>query len=54
MTIVTAREFRANQRKYFDLAQKETVVVTRRGAASVCISSQIPENVFIPVDIDAL
>ena len=30
MVFVSSREFRANQRKYFDLAKKKTVVITSR------------------------
>lgn len=30
MQIVTTREFRANQKKYFDLAERETVIVSRK------------------------
>lgn len=38
MQIVTSGEFRANQKKYFDLAETETVFVTRRNARPVVIS----------------
>ena len=34
MVIVTSREFRANQRKYFDLAQTNDVVITSRAHGS--------------------
>ena len=30
MVLVSSREFRANQRKYFDLAKKNTVIITSR------------------------
>ena len=30
MVVVSSREFRANQRKYFDLARKNDVVITSR------------------------
>ena len=30
MVVVSSREFRANQRKYFDLAKHNTVVITSR------------------------
>lgn len=33
MQIITTREFRANQKKYFELAEKETIFVSRRNAA---------------------
>ena len=38
MHIVTTREFRANQKKYFDLAESETVFVTRKNARPIVIS----------------
>ena len=38
MQIVTTREFRANQNKYFDLAESETVIVARKNARPIVIS----------------
>ncbi len=38
MQVITARELRANQKKYFDLAESETVVVTRKNARPIVIS----------------
>lgn len=38
MHIVTAREFRANQKKYFELAENEQVYVQRKGHRPICIS----------------
>lgn len=38
MQIVTTREFRANQRKYFELAEHEAVFVARRNARPIVIS----------------
>lgn len=38
MQIITAREFRANQKKYFDLAESETVFVARKNARPIVIS----------------
>lgn len=38
MQIVTTREFRANQKKYFDLAERETVFVARKNARPIVIS----------------
>ncbi|MDR1408246.1 MAG: prevent-host-death protein [Tannerella sp.] len=37
MLIVTTREFRANQKKYFDLAEKETVFVFRKNGKPISI-----------------
>lgn len=38
MQIITSREFRANQKKYFELAEKETVFVSRKNARPIVIS----------------
>lgn len=38
MHIVTTREFRANQKKYFDLAESETIFVARKNARPIVIS----------------
>ena len=38
MQIVTTREFRANQRKYFELAEHEAVFVARPNARPIVIS----------------
>lgn len=38
MQIVTTREFRANQKKYFELAEHETVFVSRKNARPIVIS----------------
>lgn len=38
MQIVTTREFRANQKKYFELAESETVFVARKNGRPIVIS----------------
>lgn len=38
MQIVTTREFRANQKKYFELAEREIVFVSRKNARPIVIS----------------
>ena len=38
MQIISTREFRANQKKYFELAEKEAVFVTRKNARPIMIS----------------
>ena len=38
MQIITTREFRANQKKYFDLAESETIFVARKNARPIVIS----------------
>lgn len=37
MCVVTAREFRANQKKYFELAEQEPVYVTRKNRRPMVI-----------------
>lgn len=44
MNIITATEFRSNQRKYFDLAEREPVFVTRAGKIPIALT---------PVDLDS-
>ena len=39
MQIVTTREFRANQKKYFEMAEKETILVSRRKAAPIMLTA---------------
>ncbi|KXB79075.1 toxin-antitoxin system, antitoxin component, PHD family [Prevotella sp. DNF00663] len=46
MQIITTREFRANQKKYFDLAETETVFVARKNARPIIISVA-DENDFL-------
>lgn len=38
MQIVSTREFRANQKKYFDLAESEVILVARKNARPIVIS----------------
>lgn len=38
MQIITTREFRANQKKYFDLAESEIIFVARKNARPIVIS----------------
>lgn len=52
MTIITAREFRAHQKKYFQLAEQETVYVTRRNGRPMAISPA-PEDAVPQRDIMA-
>ena len=44
MQIVTPREFRAKQKKYFEMAEKETVFVSRRNAAPIVVYAATEEN----------
>lgn len=38
MQIITAREFKANQKKYFELAETETLLVIRRNSRPIVIN----------------
>ena len=42
MQIVTTREFRANQKKYFEMAEKETI--SRRNAAPIVVYAATEED----------
>ena len=44
MQIVTTREFRANQKKYFEMAEKETIFVSRRIAAPIVVYAASEED----------
>lgn len=37
MQIVTTREFLANQKKYFEMAETETILVSRRNAVPIMV-----------------
>ena len=53
MQIVTASEFRANQKKYFDLADKETILVARKNERPIRISV-VNEDDFITNKLDLI
>ncbi|WP_281643796.1 prevent-host-death protein [Bacteroides zoogleoformans] len=44
MQIISTREFRANQKKYFELAEKETIFVARKNARPIVISVATDED----------
>lgn len=44
MLIVTTREIRANQKKYLELAEKETIFVSRRNAAPIVVYAATEED----------
>lgn len=54
MQIITSREFRANQRKYFALAEKEPVFVMRRGAKPVSISVVNDSDMMSASDLESI
>ncbi len=46
MQIVSTREFRANQKKYFELAEREAVFVSRKNARPIVISVADDDDVL--------
>lgn len=46
MQVISTREFRANQKKYFDLAAHETIYVARRNAQPILISVAKDEDML--------
>lgn len=47
MVVVSSREFRANQRKYFDLARTNDVVITSRAHGSYLLVPVTEDDVLI-------
>lgn len=54
MQIVSTREFRANQKKYFEMAEKEPVYVTRRNARPVLISIGDDDDLLSQQEMEAI
>lgn len=54
MHIVSIRDFRANQRKYFDMAEKEPVYIRRRGARPISISVVDEEELLSKMDLESI
>lgn len=54
MQIVTTRDFRANQRKYFAMAEKEPVFVMRRGARPISISVVNDADILSEYDLKSI
>lgn len=54
MQIITARELRANQRKYFDLAEKETILVSRRKARPIVISVADDDDILTKDELESI
>jgi hypothetical protein len=50
MQVITAKELRANQKKYFDLAENETIFVVRRKASPIMISV-VSEECLSKIDL---
>lgn len=54
MHMITARDFRANQRKYFEIAEREPVFVMRRGARPVSISIVNESDMLSEADLQSI
>ena len=54
MQIITTREFRANQKKYFELAEKETIFVSRRNAAPIVVYAATEEDFPSREELEAI
>lgn len=54
MQIVSTRDFRANQKKYFDMAETEAVVVMRRGARPISLSVVKDEDFLSPAELHSI
>lgn len=51
MQVISTREFRANQKKYFDLAAHETIYVARRNEAPILISVAKDEDMLTKAEL---
>lgn len=54
MQIVTTKEFRANQKKYFDLAERETVIVSRKNARPIVVSVADDEDFISKEELQSI
>lgn len=54
MITVTSSEFRANQKKYFELAEEQPVYVTRSGKKTIVVSVEEPEDAFTEEEVRAI
>lgn len=53
MIIITASEFRNNFKKYFDIAEKETVVIQRTSGTFVLQKKEkLPEPIYNDPDLE--
>lgn len=53
MITVTPSEFRANQKKYFDLAESQPIYVTRSGKKTIVVRVEDDES-FTPQEVQAI
>lgn len=54
MQIVSTREFRANQKKYFEMAEKETIFVSRRNAPPIVVNAATEEHFPLGEELAAI
>ena len=54
MQIITTREFRANQKKYFDMAETETVLVTRRNGRPIVINVADDDDMLTAAELQSI
>jgi hypothetical protein len=54
MLIITTREFRANQKKYFDLAERETIFVARKNGKPISISVANDRDIPTPAELASI
>ena len=53
MQIVTTSEFRANQKKYFDMAETESILVTRRNARPIVIKVADDDDMLTTAELQS-
>ena len=54
MQIITTCEFRANQKKYFDMAETETVLVTRRNGRPIVINVAEDDDMLTAAELQSI
>jgi hypothetical protein len=54
MQVITTREFRANQKKYFNLAEKEAIFIARRNGKPIKISVAKEEDIPTPAELESI
>lgn len=54
MQIISTREFRANQKKYFELAETEPVFVTRKNARPALITIAEEDDMLTKEELSAI
>lgn len=54
MKIISTSEFRSNQKKYFELAERETIFVTRRNAAPIVMRAAMEDDFLSKEELEAI